>query len=73
MTIERIIELLKIELECSQADCNRDCANCKLVQKSEDLKEMYENVISIMQRKLDVENRENDDEYLREPIGCFQN
>lgn len=34
MTIDRVIELLNIELQCvsSANNCNRDCANCYLVQ-----------------------------------------
>ena len=49
MTINRQIELLKIERECVQRNhdekCNRDCANCDLVQVDTDLLEMYDEVI----------------------------
>lgn len=50
MTINRQIELLKIERECVQRNhdgsCNRDCANCDLVQIDTDLLEMYDEVIT---------------------------
>lgn len=49
MTINRQIELLKIERECVQRNhdgrCNRDCANCELVQIDTELLEMYDEVI----------------------------
>lgn len=53
MTIQRMIELLKIEHECmlrgAHDDCDRDCANCELVQDDGDLHEMYTNVIGILE------------------------
>ena len=52
MTITRMIELLKIEHECmlrgSHDDCDRNCADCELVQDDGDLHEMYTNVIALM-------------------------
>lgn len=49
MTIDRQIELLKIERECVQRNhdgrCDRDCANCELVQIDTELLEMYDEVI----------------------------
>ena len=52
MTIERMIELLKIEHECmlrkSHDDCNGDCNNCDLVQDDGELHEMYMDVIGIL-------------------------
>ena len=49
MTINRQIELLKIERECVQRNhdgrCDRDCANCELVQTDTELMEMYDEVI----------------------------
>lgn len=53
MTIQRMIELLKIEHECmlrgAHDDCDRDCANCELVQDDGELHEMYTNVIGILE------------------------
>jgi len=52
MTIQRMIELLEIEHECmlrgSHDDCDRNCADCELVQDDGDLHEMYTNVIGLM-------------------------
>ena len=55
MTIQRMIELLEIEHECmlrgAHDDCDRDCANCELVQDDGDLHEMYTNVIYLLKEK----------------------
>lgn len=53
MTITRMIELLEIEHECmlrgSHDDCDRNCADCELVQDDGELHEMYTNVIGILE------------------------
>ena len=55
MTIQRMIELLKIEHECmlrgAHDDCDRNCADCELVQDDGDLHEMYTNVIGILEEQ----------------------
>ena len=55
MTIKRMIELLDIEHECmlrkSHDDCNRNCADCDLVQDDDELHEMYTNVISLLKEQ----------------------
>lgn len=55
MTIQRMIELLEIEHECmlrgSHDDCDRNCADCELVQDDGDLHEMYTNVIALMKEQ----------------------
>ena len=38
-------------------DCNRDCANCPLVQDSRELLDMYDKVIAIMIRKVEEEDK----------------
>lgn len=48
MTNERAIELLNIERQCVGSNCDRDCANCELVQEEDELLEMYEYVIRHM-------------------------
>ena len=52
--LDRIIELLEIEHECmlkgAHGDCDRDCANCDLVQDDWELHEMYTDVIWIMKQ-----------------------
>lgn len=49
MTAARTLELLKIERECIQRNCDkkcdRDCGQCDLVQKDEDLVELYDELI----------------------------
>ena len=55
MTIQRIIELLEIEHECmlrgAHNDCDRNCADCELVQNDGDLHEMYTDVIALLKRQ----------------------
>ena len=55
MTIQRMIELLEIEHECllrnSHGDCDRNCANCDLVQDDEELNEMYTDVIALVKKQ----------------------
>ena len=55
MTNERMIELLEIEHECmlrgSHDDCDRNCADCELVQDDGDLHEMYTNVIALLKEQ----------------------
>lgn len=55
MTIERSIELLKIERECVKRanTCGRDCANCKLVQDDKELITMYNFVIKYFELEED--------------------
>lgn len=48
MTDEKVIQLLKIEHQCSQANCDRNCSECKLVQKQETLDEMYTRAVEII-------------------------
>ena len=52
MTPSRMIELLNIERECvmtaARDSCNRDCAQCVLVQDDQELIEMYSKVIDIL-------------------------
>ena len=62
MTIERMVELLKIELECVQRNnqpvglnCDRDCGRCDLVQNPDELINMYDFVIKLLQIDVEVE------------------
>ncbi len=52
MTIQRMLELLEIEHECmlrgSHDDCDRNCADCELVQDDGDLHEMYTDIIAML-------------------------
>lgn len=55
MTQDRAIDLLKTELSCVRRNenglCDRDCASCDLVQQTSELIEMYEFVISHMEKQ----------------------
>jgi hypothetical protein len=55
MTIQRIIELLEIEHECilraGHDACDRNCADCDLVQDDGDLHEMYTDVITLLKEQ----------------------
>lgn len=55
MTIKRMIELLEIEHECmlrgAHDDCDRNCADCELVQDDGDLHEMYTDVIALLEEQ----------------------
>ena len=57
---ERMLELLEIERECVKRakTCDRNCAACDLVQKDEDLLEMYDKVIRLVSREVDRVKRE---------------
>lgn len=52
MTKQRIIELLEIEHECmlrgANNKCDRNCAECELVQDDKELHEMYTRVIATL-------------------------
>lgn len=53
MTLNRIIELLSIERQCVERNisgCDRNCAQCDLVQTDKDLIEMYSETINILSR-----------------------
>ena len=68
MTNKRALELLLIEMSCVKKgsgmkkidgkwvkiaeDCDRNCVNCTLVQKAEELLEMYEIVVNVMTEKV---------------------
>lgn len=55
MTIQRMLELLEIEHECmlrgTHDDCDRNCADCELVQDDYELHEMYTDVISLLKEQ----------------------
>ena len=41
-----------IEKECINRDCNRDCANCDIVQNVEDLNNAYDVAINALERQI---------------------
>lgn len=46
---DEIIRGLRIEKECVSRDCNRDCANCDIVQEQSWLLQVYEGAIEIIE------------------------
>lgn len=64
MTTKRMIELLEIEHECmlrgAHDDCDRNCADCELVQDDNDLHEMYTDVISILKEYASIQSLSDD-------------
>lgn len=56
MELTRAIELLEIERECATRDCDRDCANCELVQDRDELVTMYNTVIAQIRRDVMMED-----------------
>lgn len=52
MKISRVIDLLKAERACVKRNavgCDRNCAECDLVQEDHELIEMYDFLISMME------------------------
>lgn len=54
MRIDKAIELMKVERECvvrndRGVNCDRDCANCDLLQKTSDIIEAYDTVIDTLE------------------------
>ena len=56
MTIQRIIELLAFERKCVESadECDRNCAECNLVQNTDELLEMYDSVITLLKAQESV-------------------
>lgn len=50
MTIQRMIELLAFERKCVESadECDRNCAECNLVQDTDELLDMYNEVILLL-------------------------
>ena len=49
MTKQEVLAGLRIERECVSRDCNRDCANCDIVQERDWLLSIYDNAIKILE------------------------
>lgn len=49
MTESEAKKLMLIEKECINRDCDRNCANCDIVQKVEDLNNAYDMAISALE------------------------
>lgn len=62
MNLVRTLQLMEIELECIRRnennECDRDCANCDIVQETEDLIDAYSTVISLLAYQIEKEKLE---------------
>jgi hypothetical protein len=50
MDNNEILRGLRIERECVSRDCNRDCANCDIVQERDWLLQVYDGAIRILEK-----------------------
>ena len=46
---DEILRGLRIERECVSRDCDRDCANCDIVQERDWLLLVYDNAIKLIE------------------------
>lgn len=51
MNKNEILRGLRIERECVNRDCDRDCANCNLVVERNWVLEVYDNVIKMLEER----------------------
>ena len=65
MTENEAKKYMLIEKECINRDCDRDCANCDIVQNVEDLNNAYDIAINILEKqipkKIEIRKATNDD------------
>ena len=52
MTESEAKKFMLIEKECINRDCDRDCANCDIVQKVEDLNNAYDIAIKSIEKQI---------------------
>ena len=52
MTESEARRYMLIEKECINRDCNRDCANCDIVQNVEDLNNAYDVAINALEKQI---------------------
>ena len=55
MTESEAKKYMLIEKECINRDCNRDCANCDIVQDIEDLNNAYDVAIKALEQEPKME------------------
>lgn len=70
MTENESKKYMLIEKECINRDCNRDCANCDIVQDVEDLNNAYDVAINALEKQIPKKPIEIDTygEYYKCPI-----
>lgn len=52
MTENEAKKYMLIEKECINRDCDRDCANCDIVQNAEDLNNAYDIAINALEKQI---------------------
>ena len=52
MTESEAKKFMLIEKECINRDCDRDCANCDIVQKVEDLNNAYDMAVNALEKQI---------------------
>ena len=52
MTENESKKYMLIEKECINRDCDRDCANCDIVQNAEDLNNAYDIAINALEKQI---------------------
>ena len=55
MTASEAKKYMLIEKECINRDCNRDCANCDIVQNVEDLNNAYDVAIKALEQSPEMD------------------
>ena len=50
VTKQEVLKGLRIERECVSRDCDRDCANCDIVQERDWLLNIYDEAIRLLER-----------------------
>lgn len=70
MNIDKAIKLLIIERNCVRhADvCNRECDKCELVQDTDELLEMYDDVVKNLEKLKEYESLEKRGRLIKLPI-----
>ena len=68
MTESEAKKYMLIEKECINRDCNRDCANCDIVQDVEDLNNAYDVAINALERL--IARKPTKDKYVPELDFC---
>ena len=68
MTENEAKKYMLIEKECINRDCNRDCANCDIVQNVEDLNNAYDVAINALEKQ--IARKPTKDKYVPEEDFC---
>ena len=70
MTESEAKKYMLIEKECINRDCNRDCANCDIVQDVEDLNNAYNVAINALEKQIARNTAEYEYVELDDEIKC---